>query len=1668
MFPYLLSIALPLCFFLHQSTLTLAINSPGLYSQQLDHVAVNCGSSGNSTAEDTRQWTGDDRANYVTSLHGSKSKLISSKATDQPLPYYPIPYTTARLSRWPFFYTFRVTPGQKLIRLHFYPASYRGGFKRSKALFTVKAGPYTLLSNFSASLTADALSLQCLVKEYCVDVEEDQPLIITFIPSRSGNSDEMYAFVNGIEIISIPAALYRTREGTLAAQIVGKSDRFTVDESFALEKVHRLNVGGSSISSAEDTPMFRDWYEDSNYLLEKSSVKPVTTTIRIKYTSIPPYTAPQKVYQTSWSMVPDKQANKTEFNFTWRLPVDLGFRYLLRLHFCELEYEIKESGWMEFSIFVNEQVVEAKGDLIKWSGGNGVAMYKDYVVMMEGDRIEGKRDLLIVLRRHNHGRVEPLDATLKGIEVFKLSNPDKNLAGVNPVLLSRASTSPKPKKLVFASGGNAIATGVVILLTVLNIIVYQLRSLGENSAGRNLSLSTSEGLCRRFSLAELTLATNNFDDELVIGSGGFGKVYKALINDGATTVALKRCKLKSQGAKEFWTEIEMLSKLRHRHLVSLLGYCDESNEMILVYEFMEHGTLADHLYKTKTSGDGIFGHMSWEQRLNICIGAARGLDYLHTDSLPKGRPTMADVVVRLEYALASERAVDEQFGENAQRDGSLPRGDAPSSSTSALYSKNIQGQFRSKGNGRKVFVRTTKFLAKGAHIKLKKRKVYDSNGEQSLSAVSSTRSILQWKKVTLQFRRFSVGGKIPRNFSSSATVGSEIPRNFSSSAASGGNEAYPGGQILPDSNLRIFRFLELKTATRNFRVDMVLGEGGFGKVYKGWLEEKVTSKSGSGSVVAIKKLDYESMQGFDEWQSEVHFLGRLSHPNLVKLLGYCWEDNELLLVYEFMQKGSLENHLFGRGAAVQPLPWDLRLKILIGAAQGLAFLHTSEKQVIYRDFKASNILLDGCYNAKISDFGLAKLGPSASKSHITTRVMGTSGYASPEYVATGHFYVKSDVYGFGVKEVEACNGLPLQGKYPSKAALQIAQLALRKLKHVMDSQLQGKYPSKAALQIAQLALKCIEPEQKTRPSMKVVVETLQHLVENDEKLKEPSGNCNEFCCSSGAMFLEEKNAKQGIKEDKLDQLIDPSLRDQISENCLKVFAEVANKCLDSLPKVRPTMADVVVRLEHAAALASERAVDEQFGENAQRDDSLPRGDAPSSSTKFLAKGAHIKLARQRYLREVMLLPPPRSKVNVSKVFQRTAKFLAKGAHIKLKKRKVYDSNGEQSLSAVSSTRSILQWKNVTLQFRRFSVGGKISRNFSSFVTVGSKILRNFSSSAASGGNEAYPGGQILPNSNLRIFSFKELKTATRNFRVNTMLGEGGFGKVYKGLLKEKATSKNGRGSAVAIKKLDTESMQGFDEWQSEVHFLGRLSHPNLVKLLGYCWEDNELLLVYEFMQKGSLLNHLFGRGAAIRPLPWDIRLKILIGAAQGLAFLHTSEKQVIYRDFKASNILLDGCYNAKISDFGLAKLGPSASKSHITTRVMGTSGYAAPEYVATGHLYVKGDVYGFGVVLIEMLTGLRVIDPNRPGGRINLVDWIKPYLSDGWKLKQVMDSQLQGKYPSKAALQIAQLALKCIELEQETRPSMKAVVETLQHLVATDEKPEEPRVHPRNHTTSSP
>ncbi|CAN1294759.1 Probable serine/threonine-protein kinase PBL16 [Linum perenne] len=280
---------------------------------------------------------------------------------------------------------------------------------------------------------------------------------------------------------------------------------------------------------------------------------------------------------------------------------------------------------------------------------------------------------------------------------------------------------------------------------------------------------------------------------------------------------------------------------------------------------------------------------------------------------------------------------------------------------------------------------------------------------------------------------------------------------------------------------------------------------------------------------------------------------------------------------------------------------------------------------------------------------------------------------------------------------------------------------------------------------------------------------------------------------------------------------------------------------------------------------------------------------------------------------------------------------------------------------------------------------------------------------------------------LVAFTFEELKKMTGNFRQDRVLGGGGFGNVYKGLITEDLRDGSLQPVQVAVKVHDGHnSYQGHREWLAEVIFLGQLSHPNLVKLIG-----------------------------VVLPLSWKMRMKIAFGAAKGLAFLHEAEKPVIYRDFKTSNILLDGDYNAKLSDFGLAKDGPMGDKTHVSTRIMGTYGYAAPEYIMTGHLTPRSDVYSFGVVLVELLTGRKSLDKSKPTREQNLIDWALPLLKEKKKLLNMVDPRLQGDYPVKAVHKAAMLAYHCLNKNPKARPLMRDIVDSLEPLQVAEVLPHE-------------
>ncbi|CAM0953048.1 unnamed protein product [Alopecurus aequalis] len=542
-------------------------------------ILLICGSSYQYDDDTGRTWDGDTASKFAPSVKGVAA---TASYQDPSLPSK-VPWMTARIFTSNYTYSFPVSSGRMFLRLYFYPIAY-GNYAVSDAYFgvtSVTATNLILLNEFNASQTAQAMRSAYLVLEFSVNVSTGS-LDLTFAPSSHQNGS--YAFVNGIEIVPTP-------------------DIFT----------------GSST----------------------------------RFVNVPNYTAPLGVYDTARSMGPTAQ-NNLKYNLTWILPVDAGFVYLLRFHFCEIQYSITNVNQRSFFIYINNQTAEQHMDVILWSGGIGRTAYKDYVNPTTGS---GQADMWVALHPDLSSRPEYSDAILNGLEVFKLqSYRPNNLAGLSrPVPQnpdshpSGASGGGKSKGAaiggVVSGGGKskgaviggAVGGFAVLLITCFGICIICGRKkkikkdYGNHTPIANPShadkpsyFTLPSNHCHHFSFAEVQAATNSFDQSFLLGKGGFGNVYFGKI-DGGTKVAIKRCNpMSNQGVHEFHTEIEMLSKFRHRHLVSLIGYCREKSEMILVYDYMAHGTLREHLYNTRSPP------LLWQQRLEICIGAARGLHFLHT------------------------------------------------------------------------------------------------------------------------------------------------------------------------------------------------------------------------------------------------------------------------------------------------------------------------------------------------------------------------------------------------------------------------------------------------------------------------------------------------------------------------------------------------------------------------------------------------------------------------------------------------------------------------------------------------------------------------------------------------------------------------------------------------------------------------------------------------------------------------------------------------------------------------------------------------------------------------------------------------------------------------------------------------------------------------------
>ncbi|MBA0815465.1 hypothetical protein Gohar_000234, partial [Gossypium harknessii] len=531
----------------------------------VDNYLIDCGSFKNRSIG-VREFVADNTNTSSHTLSTPEHIFANSSSNSISLYYDSTLYQTARIFNGPSHYSFSIKEqGRHWIRLHFFPFVFQK-YDMSKAKFSVSA------QNFSLTREPQSGNVS-VVKEYCLNITSNN-LVLSFIPDSKS-----FAFINALEVLSIPENVVPEEAKTVDR----KGDKKSLRE-LALETVARVDMGNSTVLPQNDT-LWRLWVSDDSYLIDKNLGSFVSNVSAVNFTGglVTEDVAPASVYGTATRFILDDP--NLNANLTWSFDVDPGFDYAVRLHFCDIVSNSTQQG-VFLQIFIN---THSAGHLDLGSQTShvlGAPYFMDVYT-----RASASRKLNVSVGSSNIANFPSV--ILNGLEIMKINN-DKGRLDVSEVVPSRTS---KTTLIV----GVAVGLFVFVVLAALVFLFCQRRRRRKpDSGGRGQNIPMTGSVysngTARFPFIELVEATDNFSENLVIGVGGFGKVYKGVLRD-ETEVAVKRgTPQSSQGLVEFRTEIEMLSQFRHRHLVSLIGYCDENNEMIIIYEYMENGTLKNHLY----------------------------------------------------------------------------------------------------------------------------------------------------------------------------------------------------------------------------------------------------------------------------------------------------------------------------------------------------------------------------------------------------------------------------------------------------------------------------------------------------------------------------------------------------------------------------------------------------------------------------------------------------------------------------------------------------------------------------------------------------------------------------------------------------------------------------------------------------------------------------------------------------------------------------------------------------------------------------------------------------------------------------------------------------------------------------------------------------------------
>ncbi|KAL8238927.1 hypothetical protein R6Q59_015494 [Mikania micrantha] len=891
------------------------------------------------------------------------------------------------------------------------------------------------------------------------------------------------------------------------------------------------------------------------------------------------------------------------------------------------------------------------------------------------------------------------------------------------------------------------------------------------------------------------------------------------------------------------------------------------------------------------------------------------------------------------------------------------------------------------------------------------------------------------------------------------------------------------------------------TATNNFDPTSVIGCGGFGRVYRGEL-----SLPNGPITVAFKKLDRRLGQGNTEFWREIMMLSRYKHENLISLMHYAIEGDEMILVHEYASRGSLDRYLTN----ATTLTWMQRLKICVGVARGLHFLHdpkSTQQRVLHRDIKSANILLDENWTAKVSDFGLSKLGPANQPhSYLISQVVGTPGYCDPLYLELGFLSKESDVYSFGVVLFEIlCGRLCYEQRNHELTEILVPNWRRsydeNRLDEIILSDLKDQMDPGSMESFSAIAYHCVKKAHEERPTMAEIVKELElslklqmsfmkdfdHLKIQMKDIVTATNNFDPTsvigCGGFGRVYRGEISFPNGpitLAFKKLDH--------RLGQGNTEFWKEIM-----MLSRYKH---ENLISLMHYAVEGDEMILVYEYASRGSLDRYLSNASTLTWTQRLkicvgVAQGLHFlhdpKSTQQRVLHRdiksanILLDENWTAKVSdfgLSKLGPANQThsylishtvgtpgycdplywelgFLSKESDIYsfgvvlfeiLCGRLCYEQRNHELTEIL-----VPKWRRSYDENRLDEI---ILRCLKDQMDPGS--LETFSAIAYRCVKKAREDRPILAEiveklefSLIQQMSFmkdfdhlkiqmKDIVTATNNFDPTSVIGCGGFGRVYRGEL----SLPNGP-ITVAFKKLDRRLGQGNAEFWKEIMMLSRYKHENLISLMHYAIEGDEMILVYEYASRGSLDRYLTNA----RALAWTQRLKICVGVARGLHFLHdlkSTQQRVLHRDIKSANILLDENWTAKVSDFGLSKLGPAnQAHSYLTSHAVGTPGYCDPLYWELGFLSKESDVYSFGVVLFEILCGRLCYEQrNHELTKILVPKWRRSY--DEKRLDEIILPGLKVQMDPGSMETFSAIAYRCVKKAREDRPIVAEIVERLE------------------------